>query len=245
MSKEGVQLKGSAKSCCWCIATTLALVLGFVLIVLYGWPTGSWAFDWSALGALGTIITGGFAWRISHIQLQNSRLAVLERKEFAKNLVLGKVVKVERSLMKLARLVEKNVRSVIESTSDHMYLDVSAVMAVLEDENYWPDLEIPSDRQMDVTSYDLQLLEWLKECLMELRTLEEVVWKKKFTLPSSEEHCEEFLKLINKAKLVAEKLEGFERGGRHLDSLTTAFDVSISFIHESPYKHVVTASARR
>lgn len=235
MSKEGGQLKGSAKSCCWCIATTLAIVLGFVLIVLYGWPTGSWAFDWSALGALGTIVTGVFAGRISHLQLQNSRLAVLERKEFAKNLVFGKVVKVERSLMKLARTVEENVKAATEITGDLIALEVSTIISLLEDENSWPDLDVPSELQIDLTSYDLQLLDWLKESLLALKTLEEVAWLKNTKVHSPGEFCTAFLKLINEAKLVVEILDGFERGGRHLDSLTAAFDSSIFSLQKPPY----------
>lgn len=229
----------------WTDIAAFGLLLFFALVMANGWPEGDWSFDWSALGAVGTIVTGVFAGRISHIQLQNSRLAVLERKEFAKNLVLGKVVKVERFLRKLARTVEESVKAGTETAGDLIALEVSTIIGLLEDEKSWPDLDVPSEWQIDLTSYDLQLLDWLKESLLALRTLKEVAWLKNSNAHSPEEFCTAFLKLINEAKLVVEILHGFERGGRRLDSLTAAFDSSIFYLQEPPYNLVLPASAKR
>lgn len=52
----------------WTEVTAFGLLLLFALVMAHGWPSGDWSLGWGAIGALGTVVLGTYAARISHAQ---------------------------------------------------------------------------------------------------------------------------------------------------------------------------------
>ncbi len=70
MKKEDAdQLIRCVRECWWRLLIFFSVLLMFVTLVVYGWPEADWGFGWGAIGAVGTIVTGGvavfIAWRQS------------------------------------------------------------------------------------------------------------------------------------------------------------------------------------
>ena len=73
MTEEKVdQVIRCVKECWWRVGILLALIFGFVLLAMHGWPEGDWIFGWGAIGALGTIFTGGVAVKIAYSQKKSN-----------------------------------------------------------------------------------------------------------------------------------------------------------------------------
>ncbi|WP_321331259.1 hypothetical protein [Alcaligenes faecalis] len=69
MKKEDAdQLIRCFRECWWRVGLLLLLVFTFILLVLYGWPSGDWAFGWGFVGALATSVTGCAAVQIAYHQ---------------------------------------------------------------------------------------------------------------------------------------------------------------------------------
>ncbi|WP_336579365.1 hypothetical protein [Alcaligenes sp. CHO6] len=69
MKKEDAdQLIRCVKECWWRLLIFASVLLMFVTLVVYGWPAADLGFGWGAVGAVGTIVTGGAAVFIAWMQ---------------------------------------------------------------------------------------------------------------------------------------------------------------------------------
>lgn len=98
------QLMLLIKSCCWCFVVMLLVFFGFVLLVFDGWPKITWNLDWSAIGALATIVTGGIAAWIAVIQNRNSKFIRKQKRNVVIEDIQKQTEEIDLRLRKVARL---------------------------------------------------------------------------------------------------------------------------------------------
>lgn len=78
----------------WTDITAFGLLLLFALVMAHGWPSGDWSFGWGAVGALGTVVLGTYAARISRAQHSSMEKEQAYRRER----IIRKIVGLAREL---------------------------------------------------------------------------------------------------------------------------------------------------
>ncbi len=78
----------------WTDITAFGLLLLFALVMAHGWPSGDWSLGWGAVGALGTVVLGAYAARISRAQ----HIAMEKEQAYRRERISQKIVGLAREL---------------------------------------------------------------------------------------------------------------------------------------------------
>ncbi|MDH4867963.1 hypothetical protein SBO82_13425 [Alcaligenes nematophilus] len=153
----------------WTDIAAFGLLLFFALVMANGWPSGDWALGWSAIGALGTIVTGGIAARIAYVQYKDSQLAVEKKRKHAQDSIKGKIGHLERCLVTISPAVTLMSYYIRSPESDSLRKSRKALMDFLLDDGRWPDLELSYEQEQLTSDESRSRLRLLKSVVHKLR----------------------------------------------------------------------------
>lgn len=104
MTEEKVgQIIRCVKECWWRVGVLLVILLGFLLVVAYGWPHGDWGFGWGAIGAIATVATGGVAALIAYRQHSQIKLGVKRQLSYAESIVNRDLKAIKKKIGSICR----------------------------------------------------------------------------------------------------------------------------------------------
>lgn len=218
----------------WTDITAFGLLLFFALVMANGWPSGDWALGWSALGAIGTIVTGGFAWRIAHVQFKNSLLSIDRRRERARGDLQEAIRKTELLLMRMIRGLEEEAQDALNSPSSAMvYTSGDKFLNILFNYKDWPNYDLSFDKKEFLTDSELSFLHGIHELIIKIRSSNSIRILQINELASSKKARSLFYQFALEIKGAALWLEGNEFGGRYNSSLVTACDLQLEALKDA------------
>lgn len=200
----------------WTDITAFGLLLFFALVMAKGWPEGDWGFGWSAIGAIGTVVTGGIAALIAVVQYQDHQLAKQRKNYYALSLLNDRVWLVERCVIRLAHMIELTLVHVadIELGKESTYKN--KIIQYLGDDRVWPKLDwfdVFGDTEFDFIKERSDLLD-LKERVVYLRLESDDYSGPLARASTSREITLALENILIKADEVADSIDRFDRGGR-------------------------------
>lgn len=200
----------------WTDIAAFGLLLFFALVMANGWPSGDWALGWSAIGAVGTIVTGGIAARIAYVQYQDHQLAKQRKHYHALSSLRDRVWQVERCLIKLAHMVELASIGLVYRGPDRALVDEDEILEYLADDRAWPKLDafdIFDNSELDLMK-ERSDFQSLKDMVHDLRSVHYDYIAPLVGASTTSEIVSGLKRLLTKAKKVAGVIDLFDRGGR-------------------------------
>ncbi|CAM5445569.1 hypothetical protein AFAE65S_02870 [Alcaligenes phenolicus] len=152
----------------WTDIAAFGLLLFFALVMANGWPSGDWALGWSAIGAVGTVVTGGIAARIAYVQHRDSLLAAIERQQAAKEGVVKRLFLLEIRIRHLSDAAVTTVNALSSANPSWVWIARDALNTFLFDRQSWPSLEFPTDDEAVLVKADRDSLHDLRRAFKHL-----------------------------------------------------------------------------
>lgn len=229
----------------WTDVTSLGLLLFFALVMANGWPCGDWAFGWSAIGAIATIVTGGIAARIAYVQYQDSRLAEKERKDNLRSMVFDRVGQLENGLKELCEIVVSGMRYYSPTVPEVLQGLKERLRDYLMDDSKWPPLNLSKEEQLLFSEIEREKLTNIWGAVMELREP-----KQEYEMPleystSVPDVLRAVERVLLRAQVVAAVSQKCEGGKGDRTKLGTVLDETLTFIRRKGMPNLMPAFAQR